>query len=265
MIALVIGSLLVGVVLQFVTGQTRTAAAQSAREEVQQNSRGALEIIGSDLRGAIKRGLVRGDQQRLDFMLPRRWGIVCTPPTTTQTIAAFPIVPGDPIPTGAGAGLIVQTAAGTVPALPLLATVTAAAVTPGSAGQCPGLLGSAEVVTLTGAGHPITAAAGDEIAVYQLVRYDVGESQGAYWIRRSNGGGIADANMQPLAGPVDREFVKFDYLRGSPPASIGVAPGTAASASNIEMIRFRIRTTSRMRAGGGQQVAEDSVTVQIRN
>src|SRR4028119_2380214 len=46
------GALLIAVVLNFVTGQTRIATAQSGREEVQQNARGALEMVARDLRGA---------------------------------------------------------------------------------------------------------------------------------------------------------------------------------------------------------------------
>jgi type II secretory pathway pseudopilin PulG len=263
MISLVIGGMLVAVVFQFVTGQTRTAAAQSAREQVQQNARGALEIVGSDLRGAIAGGLLRADAQRLEFMLPRRWGIVCSTAAGVSTTALFPIIPGDPIPTGTGAGLIVRRDNAWLPAVPALATVTATA--PAALTACPGAAGNVQAVTLTGAGHPLLAAAGDRIAVYQLVRYDVGVSQGERWIRRSDGSGIGNSNMQPLAGPVDEAFVGFDYLRGNPPVSIGAAPGLAAAASNIEMIRFRVRTVSAPRADGTQQVEQDSVTVQIRN
>jgi type II secretory pathway pseudopilin PulG len=264
MISLVIGGILVAVVLQFVSGQTRTAAAQSAREQVQQNARGALEIVGSDLRGAISDGLLRADAQRLDFMLPRRWGVVCSTAGANTTTALFPVIAGaDPFPTGEGAGLIVYRGNAWLPAVPALATVTATA--PAPLGTCPGAAGNVEAVTLTGAGHPLTAAAGDRIAVYQLVRYDVGVSQGERWIRRSDGSGTGNSDMQPLAGPVDDQFVGFEYLSGNPPVSIGVAPGLAAAASNIEMIRFRVRTVSVPRPGGSQQVEEDSVTVQIRN
>jgi type II secretory pathway pseudopilin PulG len=263
MISLVIGGILVAVVLQFVSGQTRTAAAQSAREQVQQNARGALEIVGSDLRGAISRGLLRADAQRLDFMLPRRWGVVCSTNAGTTTTALFPVIPGDPIPTGEGAGLIVYRGNAWLPVVPTLATVTATA--PAPLGLCSGAAGNVEAVTLTGAGHPLTSAAGDRIAVYQLVRYDVGVSQGERWIRRSDGSGTGNSDMQPLAGPVDDQFVGFEYLSGNPPVSIGAAPGLAAAASNIEMIRFRVRTVSAPRPGGSQQVEEDSVTVQIRN
>lgn len=263
MISLVIGGIVVAVVLQFVTGQTRTAAAQSAREQVQQNARGALEVVGSDLRGAISAGLLRADAQRLDFMLPRRWGVVCSTAAGNTTTALFPVIPGDPIPTGEGAGLIVLRGTAWLPVVPTLATVTGTA--PAALTACPGAAGNVQAVTLTGAGHPLLAAAGDRIAVYQLVRYDVGVSQGERWIRRSDGAGIGNSNMQPLAGPVDDQFVQFVYLRGNPPVPLAAAPGAAAAASNIEMIRFRVRTVSAPRADGSNQVEEDSVTVQIRN
>lgn len=267
MIALVLGSIIVGVVLQFVSGQTRTASAQTAREEVQQNARGALEIVGSDLRGAIAGGLIFADDQRLDFMLPRRWGVVCRA-SATETIAVFPVVPGDPLPIGAGVGITVERAGAWLPAATApMATVVRADRTAAAANVCGAEVspaGQTESFALIGTGHPVGAQAGDRLAVYQLVRYDVGQSGGESWIRRSNGAGIDEANMQPLAGPVDPDSVRFQYLGGNPPAPLDFAPGDART-SGVRMIRFRVRTTSRMAANGEQQVEQDSVTVQIRN
>ena len=268
MIALVLGSIIVGVVLQFVSGQTRTASAQTAREAVQQNARGALEIVGSDLRGAIAGGLLFADDQRLDFMLPRRWGVVCERTSATETIAVFPVVPGDPIPVGGGVGIAVERDGAWLPAATEpMATVVRADRTAAASNVCDARVapaGQVESFALTGLNHPADAQAGDRIAVYQLVRYDVGLSGGESWIRRSNGGGIDDANMQPLAGPVDPDSVSFQYLGGNPPVPLYFAPGDART-SNVRMIRFRVRTISRMAADGKQQVEQDSVTVQIRN
>jgi prepilin-type N-terminal cleavage/methylation domain-containing protein len=272
LVALVLGTLLVGFILQFVTGQTRIASRQTAREEVQQNARGALEVLGADLRGAIASGLILANEREIRFMLPRRWGIVCsgngTSPgnTGTQTTAVFPIVPGDSIPVGTGVGLIVQRASDSVwvPAASAQATVTARAAailtaSPGCGDLSPA--GQVQAVTLTGTGHP-GVSRGDRIAVYQLVRYDVGTSGGREWIRRSNGAGIEGTNMQPLAGPLDS--LKFEYLRGNPPAVIA-APGAGASTAGIQMIRVGVKTSSRSSVNGEPVTESGSVTVQIRN
>ncbi len=264
MVGLVLGGLLVGFVLQFVTGQTRIASRQTAREEVQQNARGALEVVASDLRGAISAGLIQADAREIRFMLPRRWGVVCSGNGATQTTALFPILPGDAIPFGDGTGLIVQRAdltwAPVVPALATVATRAAALVTDPA---CAGLAatGQVEAFTFTGLNHPAVTR-GERIAVYQLVRYDVGVSQGRNWLRRSNGTGIADASMQPLAGPVDD--VAFQYRAGNPPVAIA-APGAGAAAAGVDLIQFSITTSSRSSVNGEPVTESGSVTVQIRN
>jgi type II secretory pathway pseudopilin PulG len=264
MVGLVLGILVVGFVLDFVTGQTKIATRQTAREEVQQNARGALEVIASDLRGSISSGLIQASDAEIRFMVPRRWGIVCGGNGSTQTTAVFPVLPGNAVPFGDGVGLIVRTTAAWLPAPPTLATVTSratAALTgvPGCGPLSPS--GQVEAFTFTGANHPAVSA-GDRIAIYQVVRYDVGTSQGRNWIRRSNGSGMADSNMQPLAGPVDS--LRFDYFSGSPPTSVP-APGTAAATAGIEMIRVALKTSSRASIPGQAVTETGSVTVQIRN
>ncbi|MBW3655471.1 MAG: prepilin-type N-terminal cleavage/methylation domain-containing protein [Gemmatimonadetes bacterium] len=266
MVALVLGALLVGFVLQFVTGQTRIASRQTAREEVQQNARGALEVVASDLRGAIASGLILGEERQIRFMLPRRWGVVCSGNGSTQTTAVFPILPGDAIPVGTGTGLIVLSAGSNtwVPAVPTLATVTARAgaslTDPAGCGPL-SPSGQVEAFTFTGANHPAVTR-GDRIAVYQLVRYDVGVSQGRNWLRRSSGTGIDDGSMQPLAGPVDS--VAFAYLGGTPAVEMA-PPGAGAATAGVKMIRFGIKTSSRSSVNGAPVTESGSIAVQIRN
>lgn len=271
MVSLVISGLIIAVVLQWVTGQTRFASVQTAREEVQQNARGALEIVASDLRGAVSGGIRQADAQRIDFMLPRRWGVVCANNGATETIVAFPNLPGEGLPTGAGAGLLVLGPAGWLPASnQALATVTGVAAVPladvpGCGNQ--GITGDAVAFRLTGANHP-AGTAGLTAAVYQLVRYDVADGTGGTWIRRSNGWTGDGPTMQPLAGPVDAAQVGFRYFAGDPagPPSLIAAPGANAPAANIRMVRFRVRMTSRHALDGSvRQQEQDSATVQIRN
>ncbi|MBW3570281.1 MAG: prepilin-type N-terminal cleavage/methylation domain-containing protein [Gemmatimonadetes bacterium] len=268
LISLVLGALIIGVVLQFVTGQTRLTAMQSGREEVQQNARGALEMVASDLRGAISAGVERGDADAIEVMLPRRWGLVCGQTGTTRTVVLFPTIAGQPTPVGADAGLLLRAGAGAwQPALPTRATVLQATeVDPAVA--CANLNPSGNVVAfqLDGANHP-GVAAGSTAALYQRVRYDVRTSRGAQWIHRSNGMTTGGAwNMQPLAGPVDADAggVSFTYFTGTPPVALANAPGVNASTSNLSQVRLRVRMKSR--AGGTTpQVEFDSATVQLRN
>lgn len=270
MISLVLGALIIGVVLNFVTGQTRLTTMQSAREEVQQNARGALEIVASDLRGAVSAGIVRGDADAIELLLPRRWGVVCSQTGTTRTVVVFPNIPAQPTPVGVDAGLLFQQGNAWLPALPVRATVTASAVVPVAA-SCGGLNTTGDVVALQldGLDHP-PVGVGATAALYQRVRYDVQTSRGQRWIYRSNGM-TADGNfdMQPLAGPLDEAdgSLSFAYFRGTPPVELAAPPGANASTQNpsISQVRLRVRMKSRQRAGGTTQVEYDSATVQIRN
>ncbi|WP_420126921.1 PilW family protein [Longimicrobium sp.] len=268
LISLVLGALIIGVVLQFVTGQTRLTSMQSSREEVQQNARGALEMVASDLRGSIASGVARGDADAIELLLPRRWGVVCSQVGTARTTVVFPDLPGQVTPAGVGAGLLLQQTPGAAwrPALPVLATVATA--TPVGLGTCAGLNVTGNVVAfqLDGANHP-GVTPGATAALYQRVRYDVRTSRGAQWIHRSNG--MSDANtfiMQPLAGPVDTNAggVSFTYFAGNPPTPLPAAPGTGAAAANLSQVRLRVRIKSRQ-GGSASQVEFDSATVQIRN
>lgn len=270
MVALVIGSLIIGVVLQFVSGQTRFASVQTAREEVQQNARGALEVVSSDLRGALAEGIIFADDDALEFMLPRRWGVVCAV-VAGDIVAAFPNLPGETIPTGAGAGLMTFTNGAWAPALPSFATVATA--TPDAIDANPGcgtrrIEGDVVAFRLAGTDLP-PALPGDRVAVYQKVKYEVGAGPGGDWLYRSNGvGDDGDYNMQPLAGPVDPTQVGFRYFDApdtDAPALIA-APGAGAAAVGVRMIRLRVRMTSRQALDGQtSQVEQDSATVQIRN
>lgn len=90
MVALVISGLLMTVVFQMLSGQSRMVAVQSGKEEAQQNVRGALEVISSELRGAMPGALLDAQQRSLTFMQPRAWGVVCGVAGMTVT-ALFPI------------------------------------------------------------------------------------------------------------------------------------------------------------------------------
>lgn len=269
MVSVVLGALLIGVVLNFVTSQTRIATAQSGREEVQQNARGALEMVASDLRGAVSAGVVRGDDNAIELLLPRRWGVVCSQTVPTRTIVVFPDIAGQVTPAGADAGILLQQTPGVtawLPALPALATVDQA--TPVAvAAACGGLSTTGNVVAfqLDGTGHPAVLR-GATVALYQRVRYDVRTSRGEQWIHRSNGMTAAGGfSMQPLAGPVDAAGggISFTYFTGTPPVAMNAAPGGGAAAAGLSQVRLRVRMKSSQRSTS--QVEFDSATVQIRN
>jgi prepilin-type N-terminal cleavage/methylation domain-containing protein len=279
LVGLVIGAILITVILRMVTGQTRFALVQGAREEVQQNARGALEIVGSELRTAVTAGLVRAQEREVVLMLPRLWGVACGT-VGTEVVAVFPDAPGLTIPGGAGAGLLVQTPDlewhGWTTNLNSNERASISAVAPFVLGNPPAApctqtapAGQVAAFRFSGPNNAIlNVVPGAIVVVYELVRYDVAENAaGEWWLRRSNGwttGG--NFSMQPLAGPVDRDAVRFRYFSGNPSAEIG-APGiNQALLSSVRMVQFTVRTLSRSKLDGTlQQQEEGEVIIQLRN
>jgi hypothetical protein len=269
MVALVIGILVIGVVFQFVMGQTRFASTQATREEVQQNLRGALDIVSGELRGAVPQGIVRAEARAIEFQMPQRWGVVCAVTGTTVTVAAFPNN-GLGVPaTGERFGLIARAAPGDWRPLATQARATVTGVTTLAAADCAGVQVQGDVVVyrFTGANHP-NVLPGSPIAYYDRVTYEVGERRGRQWLLRSNGYSGGRPVMEPLAGPVDagEDGVRFRYFAAVPPAAPAeIAPPLGAAATaNIRLVRFAVRTTSRQ-GTGPELTRHDSATVQIRN
>jgi prepilin-type N-terminal cleavage/methylation domain-containing protein len=270
MVALVISAILAGVIFQLVRGQGRFVSVQNAREEVQQNARGALEIISSELRTIHPSGLATAQKNAVSFRLPRAWGISCGNTANTSLTAVFPAalpagmtalagisgIMGDVTGVGPGNAYAPTPASGTVQ------TVTGRAVVnlelAGNA--CSGLrpVGpSAEVValTFTGTNLPVVTQ-GNRVYLYQTVTYDVSQSGGHFWINR---------NGQPLAGPLvtsDSGLV-FNYWQNAGNTRLS-APVAAADLPTVGRVAVSVRTKSRGR-GGPTQYATDSMTVLLWN
>lgn len=274
MVALVISAILAGVIFQLVRGQGRFVSVQNAREEVQQNARGAMEIISSELRTIHPSGLAVAQKSALTFRLPRAWGISCGVGagvgTATTLTAVFPAA----LPAGMTAlagisGIMGDETANAAlvytptPASATVQTVTGRAVVDLTAvgNACSALrpVGpSTEVVALqfTGTGLPVVPR-GNRLYLYQTVTYDVDDSpDGAQWIHR---------NGQPMAGPLvtDTSGLVFNYWQNAGNTRL-TAPVTAADLPTVGRVAVSVRTKSRGR-GGPTQYATDSMTVLLWN
>jgi len=270
MIALVISGILAGVIFQLVRGQGRFVSVQNAREEVQQNARGALEIISSELRTIHPGGLAAAQKNAVSFRLPRAWGISCGGGSVTQLTAVFPAalpegmtalagisgIMGDVTGVGPGNVYAPTPASGTVQTVTGRAEVDLAAV--GNACSTLRPVGpSDEVVALqfTGTNLPVVPL-GNRVYLYQTVAYSVSQSGGQYWIHR---------NGQPLAGPLvtDTSGLIFNYWQNAGNTRLS-APVAAADIPTIGRVAVSVRTKSRGR-GGPTQYATDSMTVLLWN
>lgn len=279
MVALVISGFIVAVVLQMLSSQSRLVAVQGAREEAQQNARGAVEIMSSELRGAVPSGLLQADAQSLTFMQPRAWGLICgTDPALPSTVdLLIPTTAAASLPTGEGSGIVLLGSdlggSGAVqwePTPPLRAEVVSTAVIAGSpaAGRCADFAPAGDVVAVRVTANVPLAAFGQRnnpAFLYLLTRYDIAESDGVTWLRRSNGMSGGAFQPQPLAGPVQPDKFAFQYYGGTPAAPVP-APGTnAAGLAALRMIRLQVVTNSSQTMNGNTQSDSAATIVTLRN
>ncbi len=267
--ALLIGSLLVGVIFQMMSGQARMAGVQSAREETQQNTRGALEVMSSELRSAVPAAILEATAQSLTFMQPRAWGLLCANALlATQVDVVVPNV-GTSAAWAAGAAngvLVQQAASGALSPSPGLgvggrASITASQLLATTA--CPlAPQGNVQVVRLT-TSAAVSGTAGDLVALYTLTRYDVDTSDGRLWLRRNSGMSGNAFVQQPLAGPLATGRFDLEYRTGA--GAVLTRPVSAAERPLIRQVRIRVVTESTQRLNAVAQRDSGEAVVTLRN
>lgn len=273
LVAMVVGSLLMIVVFQMLSGQSRVVAVQSAREEAQQNVRGALEVISSELRGAIPGAILSAEAQAISFMQPRMWGYVCPGGAGNAVNALFPAnALVDLTVPSAGTGVMVNTVAiGQTPVWfpvpPARADLTAFnAVNADAActGAGTGVAGNFVIRSVQGANIGGQALAGSTLVIYTMTRYELGQADGASWLMRRSGMDGASFNApQPLAGPVESAKVTFTYYNA---AGAELTPAVAtATPANIRMVRVQVVTNSAQKLNNQVQRDSGAVTITLRN
>jgi prepilin-type N-terminal cleavage/methylation domain-containing protein len=275
LVALVLAVMLGGVIFQVVQGESRFATVQSAREEVQQNSRGALEILASELRSAQPSGLVSADTGSITFLLPRVWGISCGGGSATALPVIFPAAGGTAFDLNSASGMLGDT--GTVnsdwvpspnPTLANRATVTSlTALNPAlgnAASPCNGIRSTAAAgllaaYTVGGTNLPLVPA-GNAVYLSQLVSYTVAASGGEYWIYRTLGSGTA----QPLAGPLDgANGLAFAFYDAS---GNRIAQPVTVLATLKTVARIGITVKARSRTKGNTNLTDTQATsITLRN
>jgi type II secretory pathway pseudopilin PulG len=274
-VALVIAGGLAAAVFTLLNSQSRMVAVQGGRQEAQQNVRGALEVLSSELRGALPGAILAAGSQSLTFMQPRAWGVVCAVRGGVVT-AVFPAVNAvDAFAVSEAGGVLVQhDPFGDTPTLipdpqagAARARITAAAALSGSkGGACDALrpAGSTVAMQITTTGSFSGAEPGDLAVTYALTRYDVAQESGRWWLRRSNGVSNGVYSQQPLAGPLEPGRFGFTYFAGSPAAEVG-PPATAAARRALRMVRVQVVAQSTQSLNGRAQRDSGAVTILLRN
>ncbi len=279
LVAIVLTGILATIMFQLMQGQGRFAGLQNARQEVQQNARGALDLITSELRTIPGGAIASASATELEFRLPRAWGVLCDALPNGTVGVVFPrgLAPAD-LPSGnltteqrAAWGLAVSTGSGAYSTATITSTSTAA-------GNCAASLGisadSVDIRQLTITGFPLLATATPQtrVFVYQLVRYDAAEGTAdQHWIRRRSGTGTPE----PLAGPLLRNAdgtlngnaLKFTYLcNNTPLTALQLAVGL--NLRSINRVRVVVAMQSRNKVtqdSRSRQQEVDSMTVHLRN
>lgn len=276
LIALVLAVILGGVIFQVVKGQSQFVAAQTARQEVQQNARGALEILAGDLRAVPPQGLVSATATSITFLLPRAWGLSCGGGTSGTRYGIFPADLTSTMTTVAtttgmladstGAGAWGPNPGAGVSWAKVDSVATFSLSTAG--GPCstirdPTLSQTAvQGLRIKGSSLP-TAAAGNTIYLYQYVRYDVAQVGTEYWLRRTMGMTGTTPQQQPLAGPlVSDQGLAFTYYQGS--TSTAVPSPSYASLATIGRIGISVSVRNRAKTGATQTETQ-TMNVLLRN
>ncbi len=276
-VALVIALIFSTIVFQLIQGQGAFVATQTARQEVQQNARGALDIITGELRGVPVGALIEANQSDITFMLPRAWGIICATEAESAEVL-FPSLPADLFVEGSTTGILVNTAADDANPTwePAPGPADWAKVTEITAinedQQCDDLgFATPDGVDLPGYeltvpdNFPAAAAMGQTLTLYQVVRYDLSEpdDDGLFWMRRSMGQkDDGEWNQQPLAGPVpDAASLVFTYydVDGE---EMGVPGGDAGELAKVH--RIRVTLTARSSSDADEYEREETV-IHLRN
>lgn len=263
LVALIISGIFATILFQLLQGQGRFVQVQSGREEVQQNARAVLELVGSEIRSIPPGGgLQVAAANAIEMQVPRFWGVVCAVSATNPVSWIDLRVPQNVVlRTGRNnsTGLMVNLGTDQTPVwsppLPLTAEL--------SAGGCPPLSAADESwrVEYTPGATPPVPEVGDLAYVYDVVAYDMATSAGETWIRRSEG----DSGFQPMAGPVDpSNGLLFRFFRGNNAVPETSLPMNANQRADVSRIEVNVHAIS-LRTGSADVEEESSMLVYLRN
>ncbi len=224
LVALMISSILAAIVFQFLGGQARFVEHQSAREETQQTTRGALELITNELRAIPPEGVEKAELGLITARVPRFWGVVCLIDGVNIHLALPTGFDPSSFSVSASAdyrpyfAADVQAVGGGGPAAWIDPVRVEYADDPAS-NSCLNLTAGVESrrVQLQ-SDISASLAVGNPAYVYDRITYftDDSDSYPGLWIKRRKGTDAAIA--QPVAGPVSNGGLAFDYYNGANPA-----------------------------------------------
>ncbi|MQA89890.1 MAG: prepilin-type N-terminal cleavage/methylation domain-containing protein [Gemmatimonas sp.] len=269
MVAMAVAAVIVTALFQFITAEGRFFELQSAHQEVQQNTRVVVELIGSELRSLPPgESLVRAAADSLTIRTAKVWGVVCALGGATTLDVVMPAVPGLNFTQNSGSGLVVNLGTEELPVWsdPVLVTAIGEPLD-----ECAGerLSAQAERRTFSVGSMPrkdtLSIGVGNTLYLYEQVTYRAHRSEGVpgMWIQRRIGDLPASTN-QPMAGPVDESAgLRFQYFAGATPLATPILESSARSA--VTHILLAVEAVSQTTFGAEEVARSDTVVAILRN
>ena len=263
-----IGAVILSSLFRAISAQGQLTDLQSAREEVQQNSRASLELVSSELRAiSTPGGVLRASRDSITFRSMRLWGVVCSVApgalqlrVSTTDARHFSLM--------AGSGVVANLATTAEPVWTEAVPLTGVAFN--EEGCEADRYETAGRMTLAVGALPqrngAVVEAGDLLGVYDQITYRSGPSSGlpGRWIQRRSGDGQGSTN-QPLAGPIRGAGVGLRFRYFSSSGAPMSPPGSAPQRDSIAQIQVVVDATSLDDQGNVRAARRDSVTVPLRN
>lgn len=277
LVSLVIAGFLAGVILQLVTGQARFTDLQYARQEVQDNARGTLELMGSELRTVpLPGGLLVAGEDTVRFRSPMAWGVYCGASSGSRFVVFDKGVwlnaagAGIPLLTGLALQRTEGSLDGTVPPVfDFEANATRSdtlSPTAAAASPCGGLMDDPKrTVVVKFDNVPVTVPGLPGLAAYvwRTVAYGAGAGTAdERWMTREFSG---SGRPEVLAGPIESLTIRYLSAEGVAFA----APLDAVKRDSVRSVRVIVAMKARKGTGassGDRKVSiRDSITVSLRN
>jgi hypothetical protein len=265
-----LSGIVVSSLFRFLTGQGLFLETQSAREEVQQNTRAALELVSSELRTVpAGEALVVATGSEITFRAARIWGVICSGGGASLDVV-FPQIAGVSAAVNSGTGVIVNLGTAGSPLWSNAVAVTTNGIG-ASSSTCGGanLPAGVERRTLTLSGTPQNGstqpAVGNVLYIYDQVSYRASTSAGmpGRWIQRQVGSGA----YQPLAGPIveGANGLRFEYFAAGSSTPISTPIADASTRASVRKIAVTVESINRNSAGSVQEMKADTAVVPLRN
>ena len=255
MIVMVISALVGTAIVKLFVSQAQFFDRQSQARESRSVSRGALNVLMSDLRMVeTSNGVINADAAALEVRIPYGFAVVCAAGAASTTVSRLPL-DKSLYPDEIFSGYAWLDADGVYTYIPANAPLA-----PGAAADCVAAsittIDGGEVLTL--APGTLGAPVGSPVFFYQVVTYTFRESEavpGRIALWRSVEGGIEEELIAPFG-----DDARFRFFVNNDPAAQDAPPGAGDELRGVELV---LPGASERRAVGTAAYATTDLTTAV--